>query len=148
MMTRAHPIWSEVAAGKIRMIDLGGAVMNKSWRRKDINKNFDLISRYYWCLLVAFISNRSGLYFYEIIYLLFIYSGSYGIKIILSFRLSEYESVCFLNFLIFQHLTPRAWRDSYFFILDWSWHYGTSLSASLSLLSKYVSKYKYLIPRK
>ena len=38
----------------------------------------------------------------EIIYVLFIYSSSYGIKIILSFRLSEYEKVCFLNFLRIQ----------------------------------------------
>ena len=30
MVTRAHPIGSEVAAGQIRMIELGGAVMNKS----------------------------------------------------------------------------------------------------------------------
>ena len=34
--------------------------------------------------------------------MLFIYSGSYGIKIILSFRLLDYESVCFLNFLRIQ----------------------------------------------
>ena len=34
--------------------------------------------------------------------MLFIYSSSYGIKIISSFRLSEYEKVYFLNFLRIQ----------------------------------------------
>ena len=36
------------------------------------------------------------------LYLLFIYPASYGIKIILSLHLLDYESVCSLNFLRIQ----------------------------------------------